>query len=314
MDRKLAARLVASVAVLGLVVIGASGAAPTSTAPVPVKASTRNELTPAAGGGFFTWAKSRRGHPHVYDVWGQQEGQAAFKINPAGTSGFGGGIDGATFVYQQVKNYNSDIRFFDLVTRRRAKAPPGVNTKRWEWGPTISGDWLLYVRGVYDTTQQLILQNRATGEQRVLDTSRGKRGSVSSGQVNGNFAVWAKCLRGTCDVFRYDIAAGTRTPMPRNGQLLYAPSVVPSGATYYVRGESTCGGVELVKTTLEGATFVLAESGAARDIFSTYAVMLSGRPPNELPGARIYFESEKCSNERTDIYSLDDAEPVPPPG
>jgi hypothetical protein len=69
-----------------------------------------------------------------------------------------------------------------------------------------------------------------------------------------------------------------------------------------------------VKTTLEGATFVLAESGAARDVFSTYAVVLPGRPPDELPGARIYFESEKCSSGRTDIYSLDDTEPVPPPG
>jgi hypothetical protein len=311
--RKRTLELLAAAAASCLVLIGASGAAQIDTTPVPVKTSARNELSPAAGSGFFTWAKSRRGHPRVYDVWGQQEGQPPFKINAPGTSGFGGGIDGTTLVYQQIKKYNSDLRLFDLVNRRRANVPPGINTSRWEWGPTMSGDWLLFGRSVYQGTEQMILHNLTTGEQRVLDTKRGNRGYLISGQVNGAFAVWSKCLGNACDVFRYDIAARTRTPMERNGRLLYAPSITPSGVTYYIRGESTCGGAELVKTTPDGTTFVLAESGSARDVSSTYAAVLPGRPPNEVPGVRIYLESWKCAGNRSDIYSVDDTQPAPPP-
>lgn len=314
MHRKPAAKMLVAVAASCLVVIGASGAASIATSPVPVKASTRDEVTPAAGGGYFTWAKSRRGHPNIFDVWVQQDGQSGVrKVNPPGTSAFGGGIDGTRLVYQQVKNYNSDLRLFDLATGRRTNPPPGTNTKRWEWGPTISGDWLLFARGVYRSTQQAILRNLVTGEQRVLDTVSGKRGSLTSGQVNGGFAVWGKCVGNTCDVFRYDIASGTKIAMPRNGRVLYAPSVVPSGTTYYVTGETTCGDAQLVRTTTDGRTFVLSDSGSTHDIGTTYAVVLPGRPPNA-PGVRIYFEWRKCSNDRSDIYSLDDTEPVPPPG
>ena len=313
MDRKPAARLVVPIAALCLVVIGASGAASTSTDPVPVKATTRNEVTPAAGGGFFTWAKSRRGHPHIYDVWAQAEGQAtAVKVNAPGTSGFGGGIDGTKFVYQQVKNYNSDLRLFDLTTGQRTNVPPGINTQRWEWGPTISGDWLLFARGAYRSTQQMILRSLSTGEQRVLDRVSGTRNSFQSGQVSGNYAAWSKCVGSRCDVLRYDIGAGTRTAMPRNGRLLYAASVMASGAVYYMSGRSTCGEAQLVKTTLDGRTFILFDSGSARDVNATYVEELPARPPNG-PGARIYLESRKCSIQRNDIYSLDDVEPQPPP-
>jgi hypothetical protein len=315
MRRSSAAKLLASTAALWAVAIGASGAAPISTSPVPVKASTRNEITPSAGGGFFTWAKSRRGHPHVYDVWGQQEGQpTTFKINAARTSGFGGGIDGSLLVYQEVKSSNSDLRLFDLVTRQRTNAPPGSNTQRWEYGPTISGDWLQFGRAVYRGAEQLILQNRVTGEQRVLDTVNSKRGDLGTGQVNGNFSVWAKCLGNTCNVFRYDIGSGARIAIPRNGSLLYAPSVTPAGTIYYIRGKTTCGGALLVKTTLDGTTFVLADLGATKDVLGTSVLVLPGRPPNGTPGARIYLETEKCANRRFDIYSVDDVEPVPPPG
>lgn len=314
MRRASAAKHVAIWAVIGLVVISVTGAASLSTPAVPVKASARNEVTPSAGGGFFTWAKSRRGHPHVYDLWAEQEGQPAFRVNPKRTSAFGGGIDGTRLVYQQVRNYNSDVRFFDLATRRRTNAPAGVNTARWEWGASVSGDWLLFARGIQTGTVQLILQNLVTGEQRVLDAKQGKRTYLTPGQVNGDYAAWAKCRGAVCDVFRYDVASGTRTAMPRNGRLPYAPSVVPSGTVYYVSGRETCGNAQLVKTTLAGATFVLFDAGPTRDVSLTSASVLGGRPPSEPPGVRIYLESWRCANKRWDIYSVDDVEPVPPPG
>ena len=96
-------------------------AASADSVPVPVKASPRNEVTAAAGGEYFAWAKSRRRHPGLYDVWAQRGTEASFKVNAPGTYGWAGGIDGTRLVYQEVRNgLQSDIRFFDLA---RAATP-----------------------------------------------------------------------------------------------------------------------------------------------------------------------------------------------
>lgn len=305
-------RLVGVLAAAGLLAVTASAA----TAPVAVKASSRNEVTPSAAGEYVAWAKSRRGRPQIHDVWAQRGTAAPFKVNARGTTGWGGGIDGSRLVYQQVRNgYRSDIRLFDLETHRRSR-PAGVNTTRWEWGPTISGDWLLFARGVtYSSSrQQIVLRNLVTGEQRVLDTLRNKRASLEPGQVNGNYAVWTRCGSVDCDVFRYEIAARTKTPMPRTGQVLYGPSVTASGTTYYDRGNRGCGaGTELVKTTVDGATVVLYSFPGGQDVGATYAVVIPIRPPGRFTTTRIYFERVTCSGSRYDIFSLDDTEPAPPP-
>ena len=307
-------KLVGLLAVAGLLAVTASAA----TAPVPVKASTRNEITPAAGGEYIAWAKSRRGHPRLYDVWAQRGTGAAIRVNARGTTGWLGGIDGSRLVYQQVRGgWQADIRIFDLETRRRSQ-PAYVNTSRWEWGPTISGDWLLFARGVVysSSRQEIVLRNLATGEVRVLDAVRNKRAALEPGQVNGTYAVWTRCRsvpHFDCDVFRYDIAAQTKTQMPPTGQVLYGPSVTPSGTTYYSRGNRGCGaGSELAKTTLDGATEVLHLFPGAQDIGVTYAVLIPVRPPGELVTTRIYFERVTCSGARWDIYSIDDTVRVPP--
>jgi hypothetical protein len=314
MHGRSALRLVGLLAGAGIFVFAASA----DSAPVPVKASPRNEVTAAAGGEYFAWAKSRRRHPGLYDVWAQRGADTSFKVNAPGTYGWAGGIDGPRLVYQEVRNgLQSDIRFFDLATRRNSR-PAGVNTKRWEWAPTSSGDWLLFGRGMNysSSTQQIILRNLATGEQRVLDRLRNKRALLAPGQVNGNYAVWTKCTRPTtgpqCDVFRYDIAARTKTEMPRTGQFFYGPSITPTGTTYYGRSSFGCGaGAELVKTTLDGTTLVLYSFPGGQDVGSTYAVVTS-RPP-DLETTRIYFERVTCSGSHFDIYSIDDVVQAPPP-
>lgn len=258
----------------------------------------------------------------MYDIWAQHGTEAPFKVNARRTSAFGGGIDGKRLVFQQIRGgYLSDIRLFDLETRRRSSALVGVNTRRWEWAPTISGDWVLFARGMAfsKSTQRIFLQNLVTGEQRVLDSLRQRYGVLEPGQVNGNYAVWSKCSSPApeCDVYLYDIAAHTTTPMPQTGHTLSSASVTPSGTTYYRRNiQRECGGnVELVKTTLDGETIVLHTLGAGEDIFSTYAVAIASRPPLQGETTRIYFTRAICSipGPRFDIYSLDDTERVPPP-
>jgi Tol biopolymer transport system component len=315
MEGKAAAKLLALLAGSALVAVGVSAATTTAT-PVAVKATTRNEVTPAASGIYFAWAKSRRGHPRVFDVFAQQEGQAGRKVNARNTYGWAGGIDGTRLVYQQVKKGNSDIRFFDLVTRRRTNAPQGVNSKRWEWAPSISGDWLMFGRGVVfgSSTQMVVLRNLVTGEQRVLDSLRSRTGFTQAGQVNGNYAVWMKCAgRSTCNVYRYDITTATTTIMPATGQQLYGPSVSPSGAVFYGRSGSGCGErAELVKTTLDGVTTVLYSFSSGQDFVITYTTQVVSVPPPPFTTNRIYFDRIICSSRRYDIYSIDDAERLPP--
>ena len=305
-------KLLGVLALAGLLVTAATAA----TTPVPVKASPRNEGTPAASDVYFSWAKSRRGHPHVYDVWAEQQGQPAFKVNAPKTRGWSGGIDGTRLVYQQVKNGNSDIRMFDLVTHRRSNIP-GVNTKRWEWRPSISGDWLLYGRGTVfsGSTQSVILRNLVTGEVRVVDSLRSRRGFLQAGQVAGNYAVWSKCNPApTCNILRYDITARTVTAMPTTGQVLYAPSVTAAGTTYYGRSGPECGeSAELVKTTLAGATAILYAFPSGQDFSVTYAASLVSLPPPQLTSTRIYYDRISCSTSRLDIYSVDEFEGGPPP-
>jgi hypothetical protein len=305
-----ALRLVGLLACAALFAVIASAA----TAPVPVKASTRNEALPAAGGDYFAWAKSRRGAPMSFDVYAQRGTEAPIKVNAAKTNGWSGGIDGTRLAYQELSKKNSNIRFFDLATRLRS-SPAGVNTKRWEWRPTISGDWLLFGRGIVDgPTQQVILRNLVTGEQRILDSARGRSGGLQPGQVSGTFAVWMKCGSASCNVFRYDLTTQTKTQMPSTGKGQYGPSVTAAGTTYYGRSGPKCGAsAEIVKTTLDGATEVLYSFPAGVDFATTYATPVSSIPPGGLGATRIYFEYGICKTRKLDIYSMDDAVSGPPP-
>jgi hypothetical protein len=286
---------------VGLLVTSATAA----TSPAPVKAAARNEATPAAGGPYFSSAKSRSGRPRVYDVFAEQQGQPAFRVNAPNTWAYGGGIDGTRLVYQQGRKDNSDVVFFDLPSRRRSAVPPGVNTRRWEWRPLISGDWLLFGRGApYSPALQLVLlRNLVTGEERVLDSLRRRNAILLPGDVSGNFAAWMKCVPSprSCNVFRYDITARTTTRIPNHGYYLYGPSVTSIGTMYFGRSQRGCGSsAKLVRVTPDGTMRVLYSFSRRYDLLTTSLVEL---PPRTV---RVYFDRLTCRGGRADIYRIDD--------
>ena len=243
-----------------------------ASTPVPVKTSPRNELTPAAGDDWLAWSQSRQGRPKVYDVFAQQTGGPAFKVNPKGTQAYLGGIDGTMLVYQLLRGKRrSDLRLFDLTTRRRQPVPAGINTSKWECCATASGGWILFDRGeAYSRdTQMVLLRNLATGEQRVLDVLRNRRGLVTAGQVNGNFAVWRRCNpHPRCRIFRYDLATATATALPvPQGKIPYGPSVNQHGMVFYAQSNPGCGkSVQLVKQPLDGPPEILTSLLQGRDL------------------------------------------------
>jgi hypothetical protein len=302
---------------VGLVAVAAAVAA----SPVAIKATIRNETAPAAGGDWFAWSKSRSGGPSPSDVWAQHGTDPAFRVNPRDTQAFTGGIDGNRLVYQLLLHggaRGSDLRLYDLQRRTHLALGAGVNTKRWECCPTISGDWLLFDRGLaYNRAQQLlILRNLATREERVLDRLSNRNGILSAGQISGNYAVWAKCNPyPKCQIFRYDIVARTSTPLAvPAGKVVYSPSVSVAGTTYYGRSNPGCGkAAELVKEPFGGTAQVLVSLPAGQDLDVTSAI-LQVESPTELPITRVYYDRVVCRRKAWDIFAVVDIErPIPPP-
>ena len=209
-----------------------------------VIATKKSEESPAASAGWLTWAEAsvkRR----QYNVVAQPQGGERFRVNPSGTEGFPGSIDGTRLVYNQLDGKKGDIVFFDLQARTQS-TPSGVNTPAHESAPSVSGNWLLYRRssGVYRGTQSILLRNLSSGEERLLGTGNNAKGYAQPGTVQGDFASWYKC-RGyeNCTVFRYQISTGATTPVPNPGpRAQYAPSVLSDGTVFFVESSNLyCG-------------------------------------------------------------------------
>jgi hypothetical protein len=271
-----------------------------TTLVLPVKATAALEATPAAAPGRFAWARAQRGAR----FWAlMAEGpEGTFKVNRRNTHGFSGGFAGDSFVYQEIRGRQSNLQVYDLALASRHGPPAGVNTRHWEWHPTRSGDWLLYGRANgASRTDAILLSNVVTGETITLDRRRwGNRRIAEPGQVAGNYATWYRCTP-RCDVFLYDIAAGTTTRVPNpNGRQQYDPSVTSDGTVYFVRSGRGCGAsVRLVRAPLGGPEAELAPLGAGRDSFHTFALEHS-------QGVSLFFESVRCSNRSTDVLRIVD--------
>jgi hypothetical protein len=314
--RRKRAFLLTTLAALGIAITGAA-----ATAPAPVKAGPRNEVGPAATDDWFVWSKSREPRTSPFDLYAEQTGHAAFKVNPRNTQAYAGGIDGTTLVYQLIRGNladRSDLRLYDLTARHLLPMPSGVNTSRWECCASLSGGWLLFSRGhSYSRDRQLVLlRNLTTGEQRVLDQLRNKNGLASAGQINGTFAVWTKCSPyPVCHIYRYDLASGTTTTLPTQaGKVVYSPSVNESGTVYYGQSNPGCGrSVKLMRQPIAGAAELLVALPKRRDIDITYAHRLPPRPPGDVVTTRVYYDIVRCRTHRWDIYSVDDSERIPPP-
>jgi hypothetical protein len=308
---------VVALAAAGLTVSTAAVLA--ASTPVPVKTSPRNELTPAAGDDWLAWSQSRQGRPKVFDAFAQQTGRSAFKVNPKGSQAYAGGIDGTMLVYQLIRGkLRSDLRLFDLTTRRHRPVPAGINTSKWECCATVSGGWILFDRGeAYSRdTQMVLLRNLATGEQRVLDVLQNRRGLVTAGQVNGNFAVWRRCNpHPRCRVFRYDLATASATALPvSQGKIPYSPSVNVHGIVFYGQSNRGCGkSVQLVKQPVTGPPEILTSLPQGRDVETTYAHEIVTKPPRELITTRIYYDFIRCKGSKWDIFSIDTTDRVPLP-
>ena len=275
--------------------------------PAPVIDTRLDERNPAASADYLAWQQNSEARPRHYDVYVLPAGGESFKVNAAGTEGAMGGIDGTTLVYQeyQSKKIRSDLKLFDLASRTSSDLPNGVNTDEWEFWPSISRGMLLFGRhAIRSGNDSIILFDLSTGESLTLAESSGHSRSLSPGQVNGNFAVWDRTVfkHGalvSCEVFVYDMLAGTTTQVPNPRHLCqWGASVGPMGAVYYGRSGMGCGTwSKLMSYPYGGPPSVVVSLPRGTDFATSYALYESDG------STTVFFDPASCGDDE-DIYKV----------
>ena len=204
------------------------------------------------------------------------------------------------------------LRFHPL---RRSNPTIGVNTRAWEYRPTISGPWIFFGRWQRALHRRNIILFDLFSQRVVVlaDRPEGPANdpSATPGQVNGNFAVWSQCTASACNVWEYDIAAGTSTRLPNAtpGHFNYAPSVDTSGTVYYAHSGRSCGAVIQKRPVGDPTSIVVALHG--RDVESSYfgdsmGIVLRvwcSQSTTARPAQTTYLASPRRSGSLTSIVS-----------
>ena len=248
-------------------------AAPASAAivgPAPIRATRAEEDFPASSGGYLAWGQVVRGS----QVWVRAPHSGIVRANAPRTFGWPGGFDGKRLAFQQSKQgrMNSDIFLFNVKTRRTRGFPAKVNTRQWEYGPTMSGDDVLFGRNRGGRDWRIMLFDRRTARLRTLSGPT-NASELVVGQINGRFAVWTRARSVGWDVIRSDLTTGTATRIPRPDGVFaqYAPSVTSDGTVYFASSGNACGrNVSIERRPIGGPTTTLFAVGGRRDIQRTY--------------------------------------------
>lgn len=252
-----------------------------------------DQEAPAASGPYEVWSSSK---PRSWSspLMGREDGRT-FRISRPRTSGYGGGIDGSRLVYQQVRGRRSDLRTYDLERRRQVSKMGALNTRAWEWHPTVSGERILFGRFV-GRWSKVILRTSA-GAQRVLAAVPRRRATAIPGQVTRDWVVWTVCGR-VCETYRLHLGSGDRVKMPRApGRSNYAGSVTQSGVVYFVQSGDDCGSFAEILRWQEGRVTQIEDLPRGDDVFFTYA---------DHDSSRVVFDRIFCPQKEWDVMSFFD--------
>ncbi len=260
------------------------------------------EQLPAGGDGFLVWSQNSAGQPNHFDLYARRNGGSAFRVNPPRSQGYAGGLRGSVLVYQLIKGRLSDIRFYDLHSRRAWSPPSGVNTNHYEFAPSVSGDWLLFTRQLAERwpVYRTLLFNLSTHRTIRLAEVRGPHVYAAAGQVNGDFATWQECSdHMKCEVFRYRISTGRTLKVPNPGAFQYAPSVGGDGTVYFARSGSACGAdVRILRYDGAGSPRLVRALPRGIDVGDTYVVR------NGYGREHLLYDHTSCDPFTADIYSI----------
>jgi hypothetical protein len=283
-----------------------------SAAGVPssgVKTTGANEQNPAATQSWFAWTESPAAHPNRTNVWAEPrppiDGADAFRVNPAGTRAWTGGIQGTELVYQELDSGDSDIRRYNLATQQPIGNAP-VNTDRWEWHPSISMDsagdrWILFGRqNTSNFAQKVLAYNDTDNVMRELQATKRRRDFLIPGQVNGNWATWTAC-RPNCQVRYVNLLGGPVRTVPRPNYVKhqFGSSIAEGGAVYFARSGAGCGANVRIMRFDSGTSQRMVDLPDNRDVFFTYA-------SDEGATTRVFYYRVGCGSGAWNIYAFAD--------
>ena len=293
-----------SVGVFGL--ISARGAIEMQRDAVPVRVSPAAELYPVAGGRYEAWSQNRRGYRRDFDAYARVGEKRPFRVNRPGTHARPGSIDGTTLVFQEWRGSRSDLRFFNLKQRKRLPTPPGVNTRQWETGGSLSARRLAFVRiSRRKHLARLVVRFLRSRKQRVILTRRYPKFRVTVGQLNGRYLVATVCGP-RCTIAGYDVQTMKGLKLPQS--LIpetqdFAPSVTADGTVYFARVFTIdrCGNdathLLRVRRSEDEAT-TIGQVSPEQSVGSTYAASRAGQ-------TNVFYSVGVCGP-NPDIYRLID--------
>jgi hypothetical protein len=280
----------------------------------------KNERNPSAGfdgGGGEVWAftRSRTGYPNRYDAYVKEGTNAAVKLNLSG-QGWSGGIDYPVVAYQQIAGGDSNIRFYDLSTNTRST--PAINTAKWEWHPSISGNvtdyHVLFGRDDINTpTQRVVLHEHPAHQDHLLSIVTSASYYLQPDQLNGDWATFTRCTP-VCNVLRYQVSTEAKIRIPKpvtdRPRHQYAGAVTPTGAVYLVRSGPRCG---------ERVRIVRYDSARSDPEFGTTIAAVASGFDVAFAYARegmdgsvdVFYDRVNCNTGRFDVYKVTDPAPGP---
>jgi hypothetical protein len=285
---------------------GAPEARAQSSEPVPVRAKSGvGEFQPARRAPYLAWEQNTRARPKHFNVYVKPAGTPKLRVNARGTQGAMGDITGDVVVYQEFTGRASNIKYFDISTQKRTGPQIYVNTKLWEYWPSISGDWILFGRrNLSATERRVILYNRSTQDVRILDATHSAKSFIAPGQVNGEQAVWYRCRPADlCNVYRYNISSKVTSLIPNpDKRNQHAASIAPDGTIYFARGRRGCGNsVKLMRRPPGGPTTFMTRIQDGLDVGDSYAAVdASGNN-------QVFYEQFVCNKAiGSNIYRVAD--------
>jgi hypothetical protein len=285
--------------------------------PVGVKTTPLYEFLPSAGKDtgsgdvYFAWSQNSEARPNHHDAYLDvtNGSTSMIKLNAKGTFGWGAGIDGTRLVFQEVPKdtRNSGLVLYDISAATRLPTPPGLNSRAWQWGPTMSGDWILYGENSRrQNFSRVMLHNTTTAEERIVAQSTFTRFSVFQGQVNGAYATYHNDRRGHSDVFVYQISTRDRTKVPNpNDRYNYRGAVTADGTVYYARSARGCGNnVRIYRWSVAAPAdpVLITALPDGKEIAGRVFAF------NDGSSTAVYFDRLSCRTGASDIYRLDNAD------
>jgi len=275
----------------------------TATAATPIKIIDEKgiaEFSASVTDGWESWTANSLAHPNQNHGYVRPTGGPATKIPIGGDVRTGGiittGAYAGKIAVRSDLGGDQNISFYDLTTGVVSAPPPGVNSAADDFAPSVSGDYLAFVRG--SKLRNLRLYRLSTGKTIVLQSG------VYRVQVNGDYVIYDFCTRRTCVVARYRISTGrtVRAPAPAPGRANYDPAVAGDGTMYWVEGAAKyCGKHTKIRTLIGNTVVTLWSAPAGGEVGYLELDTLGGNPTLSYSLALCPYSSNRWGAYRIDV-------------